>query len=88
MKDKEKELKKLSRLQLVDLLIESSEENEKLNRLVEELRQELESQRLQCEKAGNIAQAALQLNGVFEAAQKAADDYVQAVKQRCERDGA
>ena len=32
------------------------------------------------EHAGNIAQAALDLNGVFEAAQKAADLYVESVK--------
>lgn len=88
MKEREKELKKLSRLQLVDLLIESSEENERLQALVQQLSQELESRRLQCERAGNIAQAALQLNGVFEAAQRAADDYVRAVRQRYEGDGA
>ena len=82
---KEKELKKLSRLQLVDLLIESTEENERLKTLVQELSDELESRRIECRKAGNIAQAALQLNGVFEAAQQATEDYLNEIRQQTER---
>ena len=43
---------------------------------VEELENQLADRRIRLEKAGNIAEAALQLNRIFEAAQKAADDYV------------
>ena len=82
---KEKELKKLSRLQLVDHLIETTEENERLKGLVQELSQEIENRTIVCNQAGNIAQAALQLNHVFEAAQQAAQDYLQAVRQQTER---
>ena len=36
--------------------------------------------RILLEKAGSIAEASLQLNGVFEAAQKAADQYVENIQ--------
>ena len=36
----------------------------------------LESRRIELSKAGSIAEAALKLNGVFEAAQRAADQYL------------
>lgn len=40
--------------------------------------------KIELEEAGNIAEAALKLNKVFEAAQKAADQYLYNLKQRCE----
>lgn len=36
------------------------------------------------DEAGSVADAALQLNGVFEAAQHAADQYLYNIRQRCE----
>lgn len=44
----------------------------------------LESRRIELEEAGSIAEAALRLNGVFEAAQKAADQYIYNLQQMCE----
>ena len=46
--------------------------------------QERENKRIEVEEAGSIAKAALQLNGIFEAAQRAADQYLENVKQRYE----
>jgi hypothetical protein len=50
-----------------------------------ELREMLERQqnfrRIEIEKAGSIAEAALKLNGIFEAAQRAADQYLMNVRQ-------
>lgn len=37
------------------------------------------------ENARNVAEAALRLNGIAEAAQKAADQYLFNIRQRCER---
>ena len=45
-----------------------------------ELAAQLESRQLQITEAGSIAEAALRLNGVFEAAQAAADQYVRCTK--------
>lgn len=47
---------------------------------ISELRQEIEdmkaSRRIELEQAGSIAMASLRLNGIFEVAQKAADQYL------------
>ena len=73
---RELDLKKLSRTELLELLLEQTKELEATQAKVEELENQLADRRIRLEKAGNIAEAALQLNRIFEAAQKAADDYV------------
>lgn len=40
-----------------------------------------ESRRIELEEAGSIAMAALQLNGVFETAQKAAEQYLENIRE-------
>lgn len=69
----DKELKKLNRRELLELLIEEMKENE-------ELRKKLEEREIKLASSGNIAEAALQINKVFEAAQAAADQYIVSVK--------
>ena len=76
----EKELKKLNRYQLLELIILQTEEMEKLKKELEETKAKLETQQIMMEKAGNIAEASLQLSGIFETAQKAADIYLESVK--------
>lgn len=78
----DKELKRLKRVDLLELLIAQSRENERLHRELEEVRGKLEAKELALEQAGSIAEAALRLNKVFEAAQAAADQYVLSVKAR------
>ena len=69
-----KELRKLSRAELIDILFELQTQNENLTAENRELAAQLESRQLQ------ITEAALRLNGVFEAAQAAADQYVRCTK--------
>ena len=52
---------------------------------LEAARAALQDRQLSVEKAGSIAEAALQLNGVFEAAQAAAQQYLDNIKQRSEQ---
>lgn len=73
----EKELRRLSRLELIAMLLEQKRENERLEAENKELRAQIEDRRLNCREAGSIAEASLRLNGVFEAAQKAADQYLE-----------
>lgn len=75
-----KDLRKLSRLELLDLLIEQSKEVEKLKEQLSEANEQLANRKLVCQQAGNIAQAALEINKVFEAAQAAADQYLESLK--------
>ncbi|MBR4549546.1 MAG: hypothetical protein IKO83_06480 [Oscillospiraceae bacterium] len=80
----EKELQKLTRQDLLELLLEAERENESLRDEVETLRAEAADKRLLLGKVGSIAEASLLVNGVFSAAQAAADQYVLNVKRVCE----
>lgn len=80
----EKELKKLNRYQLLELLITQTERADQLEKKVEELERKLEERHLEMAQLGTVAEAAVYLSGVFEAAQKAADLYVEAARKRAE----
>lgn len=80
-----RDLRKLSRAELLEMLIAQSKEMELLKTQLQEAENKLENRRLIAEESGSIAQAAMQLNGVFEAAQRAADQYLESVRLRTER---
>ena len=73
-------LKKLSRQDLLEMLIAEEKRIEALEKELEEARAELANRRIQIESSGSIAEAALKLNGIFEAAQAAADQYLENLK--------
>jgi hypothetical protein len=78
----DKSLKKMSRTELLELLLEQSEQIEKLEKELKIAKILLKKRQIAIEQSGNIAEAALKLNGVFEAAQKAADEYLENVRQK------
>ena len=78
----EKELRKLGRAELLELLLEQAREFEALEQRLNAAEAALQSQQL--ETCGSIAEASLKLNGVFEAAQKAAEQYQQNVERLCQ----
>lgn len=80
----DRELRKLSRADLLELLLKESKENEKLRMELEQAKEQLASRKIQIDTAGSIAEAALRLNGVFEAAQQAAAQYVENVRRIAE----
>lgn len=85
------ELKRLSRSDLLEMLIEQSEELQALREKYAAAEAALAQREITLNKAGSIAEAALQLNGVFEAAQASAQQYidnVQALAQRQEAESA
>lgn len=116
----DRELKRLRRRELLQMLLVQCEETEKYTKEAQELRAELNdlteryerligklnikderlnqkdakiaelkntieemkaSREIELEEAGSIAEAALRLNGVFEAAQRAAEQYLMNVKK-------
>ena len=77
---KEKDLKKLSRAELLELLLLQTKKTEELEARLTEVQQALEQQQFSLNKAGSIAEAALSVNGVFEAAQTAADQYLKSIE--------
>ena len=76
-----RELRRLSRRELLTILIEQLEENEKLRSSLEKAEMELQNRQIILEQAGTMAEAALQLNGVFVAADRAAKQYVVNVRR-------
>ncbi len=84
----DKELRHLNRSELLQMLIMQGEENRKLKEQLEEAQKKLEQREIVMKNAGSIAEASLQLSGVFEAAEKAAQQYINSVKNYCgEKDG-
>lgn len=77
----EKELKKLSRKQLLELLLEQTLKVDRLEKQVQAMQKKLDDRRILESEAGNIAEAALKINHVFEAVQAAADQYLANVKR-------
>lgn len=81
----QKELRHLSRGDLLEMLLELSRENEKLAREAVALRRELEERNIALAECGSLAEASLKLNGVFEAAQAACDEYTRNIQKRHEQ---
>ena len=79
------ELRKLNRKQLLELLLRQTERADKLQKLLDEAEKKLQNKMMAETEAGSIAEAALKLNGVFEAAQSAADQYLENVKTLSQR---
>lgn len=77
----DRELKRIGRAELLELLLAQSEENEALQIRIEELEQELRNREIIIANAGTIADAAFQLNGVFDAAGAAAVQYLENIKR-------
>ena len=78
--NKEKDLKHLSRGELLELLLEQTRRANSLEKRVEELEEQLRNRAIIIEEAGSLAEAALQINQVFSAADAAARQYVANVR--------
>lgn len=79
----DKELQRLKRVDLLELLLEQSKENDSLKRMLKEkdkemkqLQKKLEDRKIVMKEAGTIAEASFRLNGVLEAAENAAKQYL------------
>lgn len=72
----EKALKKLSRAELLELLLTQTREVEHLRQKLEKAEALLVDRHIRVLEAGDLAQAVLSVNGVMEAAQAAAQQYL------------
>ena len=79
----DKELKKLNRSELLELMLEQSKEIDRLQAELEETREALQERNLKIESCGSIAEAAAEVNSLFHAAQRAADMYLLNVQRIC-----
>lgn len=76
----DKELKHLNRGELIDIIYELQKRYADSENEIKQLQADLEKKELSIAEAGSIAEAALKVNGVFEAAQAAADQYLLSIQ--------
>ncbi len=81
----DKEFRKLSRSELIDIIFELQQRYETIQNENNRLKQDLEKRELNIANAGSLADAVMKINGVFEAAQAAADQYLLSVKAQSEQ---
>ncbi len=75
-----KEFRQLSRRNLLEMLIQQEQQNEMLQARVAELEEQLNARLIVIEKSGTLAEAALALSGIFEAADRAVTIYKENLK--------
>lgn len=71
-----KELKKLNRRELVDVIYQLKKNEEQMQEQITALEAELQDRRIHLSTAGSIAEAAMDITGVFSVAQSTADLYL------------
>ena len=84
-----KELKKLSRRELVDIIYQLKKNDEKRQEEIAALEAELQEKRIRISVAGSIAEAAIDITQLFSNAQRTADLYLHeivAMKEDTERE--
>ena len=77
----DKQLRKLKKAQLLEIMVEQSKEIDRLREEVGRLNAQLADRTLKISDVGSIAEASLKINDVFEQAQKAADLYLEIVRR-------
>lgn len=81
----ERELRRLSRADLLELLLAQRRENEQLRCMLDQTQSKLADRTIKIDNAGTLAEASLQLSGIFTAAQDACQYYVDNIQQLSER---
>ena len=76
----DKEFKRLNRAQLIDIIYQFQLQVDKLTEENRNLERELADKRIRLSNAGNIADAALEMNDCFRSAQNAAEQYLNEIK--------
>ena len=84
----ERELRRLSRSDLLELLLAQRRENEQLRCMLDQAEARLADRTIKINNAGSIAEASLQLNGIFTAAQDSCQSYIDNIKLLNERQSA
>lgn len=77
----DRELKRLSRSELLEMLLAQSRELQSVQARLDEAEAALRQRDITIKNAGSIAEAALRLNGVFDAAQSACEQYMENIRR-------
>lgn len=73
----DKKLKRLSRADLLEMLLVQTKEVERLREKLAEMEKQLQERQLRINNVGSLAEAVIEVNKVVEAAQAAADQYLE-----------
>ena len=84
----ERELRRLSRSDLLELLLAQRKENEQLRCMLDQAEAKLADRTIKINNAGSIAEASLQLSGIFNAAQDSCQCYMDNIRLLSERQSA
>lgn len=76
-----KKLRRLSRAELLELLLAESRETERLRQKLEMAEAALADRHIRMDAAGDLAHAVLEINGVMKATQAAAQQYLDNIAQ-------
>lgn len=76
----EKELRRMCRQDLIEIIYELRKNEERLQLENESLKQQLKVRQTKIEKAGSLAELSASLNGLFESAQATADQYLREIR--------
>jgi len=77
----DKQLKKLSRAELLEMLLMQTNEVKRLTEELEQTKKQLEDRRMIIQEAGSIAEATVGLNQLFRNAQNTAEEYLEHIRQ-------
>ena len=77
----DKELRKMNRRELLEILVAQGQEIERLQAALEDAEARANDREIRIKEAGSIAVAALQINGVYHAAEAAAKQYLDNVRR-------
>lgn len=77
----DKEFKRLSRAQLIEIIYRLQLKEEELSAQNQQLKEALAEKRLRMDRVGNLAEAVLEINNVMKAAQDAAAQYIDEIRQ-------
>lgn len=76
----DRQLRKASRVDLLKLLLEQKRENMALQEEIQQLRGQLQQRQIAVDQSGTLAEAALKLSGIFDAAETACQYYTENIR--------
>ena len=76
----DRQLRKASRIDLLKLLLEQKKENETLRQQLAQIQEQLRQRQIAIDQSGTLAEAALKLSGIFDAAECACQYYTENIR--------
>lgn len=77
----DRQLRKASRLDLLRMLLEEKKNSEALRDQIQNMQLQLDDRQIHMDQAGSLADAALKLSGIFDAAESACQYYTENIRK-------